>query len=66
MVDGIGGTQKSSVEACKGRKSTYVTNASEYFTFCPNIYVEFVSKETIAETDKLLGHKMEACLRHCY
>jgi len=48
------------VEACKAERA-HVTNASEYSTLgirlCPNINIEFVSKEDIAELTSFLDTK---------
>ena len=52
VVDGIGGTVKRAVWRHVKAERAHVTNASEYSTLgkqlCPNVNIEFVSKETIA------------------
>ena len=61
MVNGIGGTLKRAVWRHVKAERAHVTNASEYSTLgkrlCPNINIEFVSKEDIAELTSFLDTK---------
>ena len=61
VVDGIGGTLKRAVWRNIKAERAHVTNASEYSTLgkqlCPNINIEFVSKEDIAELTSFLDTK---------
>ena len=61
MVDGIGRTLKREVWRHVKAERAHVTNASEYSTLgkqlCPNINIEFVSKEDIVELTNFLDTK---------
>jgi hypothetical protein len=61
VADGIGGTLKRAVWRHVKAERAHMTNASEYFTLrkrlCPNINIEFVSKEDIAALTSFLDTK---------
>ena len=61
VVDGIGGTVKRAVWRHVKVERAHVTNASQYSNLgkqlCPNINVEFVSKEDIANLTGFLDMK---------
>ena len=61
VVDGIGGTLKRAVWRHVKAERAHVTNASEYSTLgkrlCPNINIEFISKEDISELTSFLDTK---------
>ena len=61
VVDGIGGTLKRTVWRHVKAERAHVMNASEYSTpgkqLCPNIHIEFIPKEDIAQQTTFLDAK---------
>ena len=63
VINGIGGTLKRTVWRHVKAERAHVTNASEYSTLgkqlCPNIHIEFIPKEDIAQQTTFLDAKWE-------
>ena len=61
VVDGIMGTLKITVWRHVKAERAHATNASEYSTLgkqlCPNIHIEFIPKEDIAQQTTFLDAK---------
>ena len=64
VVDGIGSTLKRTVWRHVKAIRAHMTNASEYSTLgkqlCPNIHIEFIPKEDIAQQTTFLDAKWES------